>query len=337
MIHRLLLAFLCGVAFALPAQAQQAQLLQDPQWRSWYATGRHADLERAALARLAQQPGDAPAVAALALTAEEFGDARRLQQALDAANACIASKPEAAPCHFARGSVLGLQAVQGGGLTAVRLAGDVRAALAKALELDPQFFEARHGLVQFYLAVPSIAGGSVEKARELAAGALPRQPEQAKLLRAMVALKEDRLADAERELASIRAGDDISLLHDQRELKAQLANSHFRAKRLAQARALYESLQREAPALAMPVYGLARVATDEGRLDDAIRLFERARTLDGARRLPVDHRLGQALIAKGDKAQAKLVLERFVASAKERWVNPRNIDDAKKLLAELAQ
>lgn len=333
MIHRLLFALLFSAAVTSSAQAQ---LLQDPQWRSWYAAGRHAELERAALARLAQQPGDAQAAAALAVTAGEFGDARRLQQALDAANACIASQPEAAPCHFARGSVLGVQAVQGGGLTAVRLAGEVRSALAKALELDPQLFEARHGLVQFYLAVPSIAGGSVDKARELAAGALPRQPEQAKLLRAMVALREDRLADAERELNAVQPGDDTGLRNDARELRAQLGNAHFRAKRFAQARAVFEALQREVPRHAVPVYGLGRVAHDEGRFEDAVRLFERARTLDGAARLPIDHRLGQSLIAKGDKLQARSVLERFIASAKERWVNPRNIDDAKKLLAELA-
>lgn len=318
------------------ANAAQAQVLKDPQWRAWFDSGRHAELDRAAKARVAQQPGDGEAVAALAISAAEFGDARRLQQALDAANACVALQPQAAPCHYARGTVLGVQAVQGGALTAARLAGDVRMAYTQAVEIDPLLYEARQALVQFYLAVPSMAGGSVAKARELAGAAQARQPEHAKLLRAMVALKEERLADVERELASIQAGDDVSLRNDVRELKAQLGNTHFRAKRLAQARTVFEALQRDVPRHAVPVYGLARVASDEGRLDEAIRLFERARTLDGALRLPIDHRLGQALIAKGDKVQARLVLERFIASAKERWVNPRNIDDAKKLLAEIA-
>lgn len=277
---------------ALLTIAAHADVLREPQWRAWFDAGRLGEVERAALARLAEQPGDPQAVAALALTAAELADPRRLQRALEAANACIATQPSAAPCHNARGQVLGLQALQGGGLTALRLAGDVRAAHARAVELDPMFYEARQALVQFYLAVPVWAGGSVEKARELAAAAQARQPEQAKLLRAMVALKEKRLADVERELAAIRPGDDASLRDDMRELKAQLANTQFRAGQLAQAKAVYEALAREVPGHALPLYGLARVASDEGRLDDAIGLFERARTLHGAALLPIDHRLG---------------------------------------------
>lgn len=73
--------------------------------------------------------------------------------------------------------------------------------------------------------------------------------------------------------------------------------------------------------------------TEQGQPDEAIKAFERARTLEGAERLPIDHRLGQALIAKGDKAGAKAALERFVQNKR---ANPRNIEDARKLLAGLA-
>ena len=332
-MHRL--ARLAMLIATLGTTAARADVLREPQWRAWFDAGKLGEVERASLARLSQRPGDPQAVAALSLTAAELAEPHRLQRALEAANACIATQPSAALCHNARGQILGLQALQGGGLTALRLAGDVRAAHARALELDPMFYEARQALVQFYLAVPAIAGGSVEKARELALAAQTRQPEQAKLLRAMVALKEERLAEVERELAAIRPGDDASLRDDVRKLRAQLANTHFRAGQLGQAKAVYEALAREVPGHALPLYGLARVASGEGQLDEAIGLLERARMLHGAALLPIDHRLGQALLSKGEKAKARQVLERFIASAKERWVNPRNIDDARKLLASI--
>lgn len=314
----------------------QAQALKDAQWRQWFDHGRVSELERAAKARHAQQPGDADAVVALALTAAEFGDGKRLQSALEAAQQCTERQPQQAHCYYALGTALGTQALQAGALGGMRLASKVKDAFAKAVELDPLLYEARQALTQFYLAVPGIAGGSVDKARELAAAAQTRQPEHAKVLRALVALREERLADAERELAGVKPGDDISLRSDLRQVWAQIGYGHFRAKRFGQAKAVFEGLVREHPSQAIGVYGLARIATDQGQHDEAIRLFERARTLEGAQRLPIDHRLGQALIAKGDKAKAREVLERFIASDTERRVNPRNLEDAKKLLSELS-
>jgi predicted negative regulator of RcsB-dependent stress response len=104
-------------------------------------------------------------------------------------------------------------------------------------------------------------------------------------------------------------------------------------KNLPKARGIFEALQRDYPTHAAGPYGLGRVLLEQGQPDDAVKALERARTLDGADRLPIDHRLGQALIAKGDKAGARAALERFVQNKR---ANPRNLDDARKLLAGLA-
>ncbi len=75
-----------------------------------------------------------------------------------------------------------------------------------------------------------------------------------------------------------------------------------------------------------------RVHTKMGQADEAIRNFERAKTMAGADAYPIEHRLGDAYLAKGDKAQAKAAYERFIANKR---ANQANLDDARKSLAKL--
>ncbi|MBI3370071.1 MAG: tetratricopeptide repeat protein [Burkholderiales bacterium] len=323
---------LFALTTALPAQAR---LLENPQWRAMLDGGKFADLERAAKARLAREPVDGDIAVALMLSAIDANDGQRIDAAADLAQQCADRLPQSARCQYALGTSLGVQALRSGLLRAMRSAGRIHDALLRAVELDPLFYEARGALQQFYLAAPGIAGGSADKARELARAADPRQPEHAKLLRATVALHDKRVADAERELAGLRPGDDTSLQGDLRQAWMAVGARHLEDKHPAQARAAFETVQRDFPAHALGPYGSSRVALDQGQWDDAIRLLERARGMDGADRLPIDHRLGQAYAGKGDKAQARAAWERFIAGAKDGRTNPRNLDDAKKRLAEL--
>jgi tetratricopeptide (TPR) repeat protein len=225
-----------------------------------------------------------------------------------------------------------VQAVNGGMLKAMTLTGRIHDAFAKAVELDPLYFDARDGLVQFYLLAPGIAGGSVSKAREVAAAAQARQPEHAKLLRARIAMREERWAEAERELASVQAGADAALRSAVREAWGQVGAVYLHNAQPAKARPVFERLQREYAAYALGFYGMGRLLLDAGSLDEAIAALERARGLTGAVRLPIDYRLGLAWLQKGDKARAKSLLERFVSAGKG---HPNNLGDAKKRLAEL--
>ncbi|MED5618766.1 tetratricopeptide repeat protein [Ideonella sp. BN130291] len=326
-LRRAAVALTCAWA----AQAG-AQSLADPQWNALLEADRSAELQKLAQARLQAQPDDPQATLALALLAMGANDPQRVEGALVLADKCLQRQPAAAVCHFATGSLLGVQAVTGGMLKAMTLTGRIRDAFAKAVELDPLYFNARDGLVQFYLLAPGIAGGSVSKAREVAAGAQARQPEHAKLLRARIAMKEEQWAEAERELASVRVGADTSLASDVRDAWGQLGSIYLHNAQPAKARPVFERLQREYAAHALGFYGLARVLGETGAHDEAIAQLERARTLQGADRLPVDYRLALAWLQKGDKARAKPLLERFVSQGKG---HPNNLGDAKKRLAEL--
>ena len=315
------------------ASAAQANLLTDPQWQAWLDNGKTSELARAAEAKLNAQPDDTQSAVALALIALEDAEPQRLDAALKPMQACADRQPAQAVCFYALGSVQGLQAMSGGMMTAIRLSGQIKNNLTRAVELDPLLYEARSALIQFYLMAPGVAGGSLAKARELATAAQPRQPEHAKLLRATIAAQDKQWPEMERELLSIRPGDDKRLQGETRQAWGQLGASYLSDKQFPKARAIFEQLMRDAPMQALGPYGLARVMTETAQPDEAIKLLERARSLEGGDKLPIDHRLGIALLAKGDKPQAKAVLERFVASKK---ANPRNLDDAKKRLAELS-
>ena len=319
---------LLPLVLALVAGAAQADLLKDPQWQSWLDAGKTADLVRAAKAK----GDDDQAAIALAMAAVDDNDGARLEAAIPALQVCVDKRPQAA-CAYALGRVYGQQAMTASVFKMPGLATKTKEQFVKAVELDPQLFEARSGLAQFYLMAPGFAGGSTAKAKELAAEVQPRQPEQAKLLRALLAMNDKDWAGAERELASVKTGDDHTLARELRGNWSRLGFEFMEQKNLPKARGVFEALQRDYPAHAAGPYGLGRVLTEQGQPDEAIKAFERARGLEGAERLPIDHRLGQALIAKGDKAAAKVALERFVQNKR---ANPRNVEDARKLLAGLA-
>lgn len=323
---------LIPVALALWAGAASADVLKDPQWQAWLDAGKSADLARAAQARAKSQPDDDQAAVALALAAVDDNDANRLEASLPALQACADKRPQAI-CSYALGRVYGQQAMSASVFKMPGLAAKTKEQFVRAVELDPLLYEARSGLTQFYLIAPGFAGGSAAKARELAEQAQARQPEQAKLLRALLAMNDKDWAGAERELSSVKAGDDHTVARELRGNWSRLGLELMEQKNLPKARGIFEALQRDYPGHAAGPYGLGRVQTEMGQAEEAVKSLERARGLEGADRLPIDHRLGQALLAKGDKAGARAALERFVQNKR---ANPRNVEDARKLLSTLA-
>ena len=309
----------------------QAQTLKDAQWQRWLDANKYAELERAAQERLKSQPDDGQALSALALAVVEAGQNGKLDGVIPGLQTCIDKNPQAV-CHYALGRVYGQQAMTASVFKLPGLASNTKEQFIKAVELDPLMFDARNGLTQFYLLAPSIAGGSVSKAREVAAEAQAKQPEHARILRFHIAASERDWTAAEKELSAVKPGDDKGLQNELRDAWSRLGTAHIEGKNFAKARQIFEALQRDYPSQAIGPYGLGRVLTAMEQPEEAIKALERARTLEGGDRLPVDHRLGLALLAKGDKPAARVALERFVAN---KPANPRNLDDAKKKLAEI--
>lgn len=319
-------------AALLSSGLAQAALFKDSALQRALEAGQDEELQTLARARLKADANDAQGLAAVALLSMQDADAGRLDAQVKILEQCVERQPREMVCHLVLGQVLGTQAMTGGMMKAMTLTGRIKGAFAKAVELEPQSYEARDALQQFYLMAPGIAGGSTSKARALVDDIRETQPEQARLLRARLLHNDGDTAGAERELKAFKAGKDSSLNKAWIQAWAGLGLSYLQDKQPAKARAWLEQLAKEQPQAALGPFGLARVAASEQRWDDAVRGFEQARGLEGANQLPIDYRLGLMLQAKGDKAQAKAALERYLAG---KSTSRRLAEDARKRLADL--
>ena len=326
--HRI--ALLAGV-FSLTMGAAQAQF-KDAQLQSVLESGKVLDLERLAQSRLATKADDAEAIAALGLAAMNLGEEKKIDAAVARLEQCTGKQAPSALCHYVLGSLAGMQAMNASVFRMPSLAGKSRDNLKKAVELDPQLYEARESLLQYYLLAPGIVGGGADKAQALIAESDKLNAEHARLLRAKQASAEKQWAVAERELGAIKVGQDADLRKTLRKSWSQLGAAQMAAKQVEGARGVFERVQRDFPEHAAGAYGLARVLTELNKPDEAVALLERARGLEGGASYPIDYRLGLAWLAKGDKAQAKAALQRYVA---DKSANARNLEDARKRLAEL--
>ena len=98
--------------------------------------------------------------------AMEKGEFEKASAVLEKA---VAATPKNADAHYLLGGAYGRQAQGAGILKQASLARKAKAALERAVELDPNHVEAREALVDYYTIAPGIMGGSNEKAREQAA------------------------------------------------------------------------------------------------------------------------------------------------------------------------
>ncbi|MEP6506168.1 MAG: tetratricopeptide repeat protein [Betaproteobacteria bacterium] len=325
------LAVACTVAPAV----SHADVLKDPQWQALADARRFVELEQAAFARISAKGDDADAWQAYTqglLGQAGSGASARRDAGLANLQACVKATPKIAACHYGVGAVTGVQVMTLGMMKAAFGIGQVRDEFIKALEIDPALDPARSGLVQFYLMVPGLAGGSVSKARDVAQAAVARQPEYAKLLNAAIAQYDDRSVEAERLLGTVQVGGDASLAEELRGQWVALGFGYLEAKQPAKARAAFERVVKDKADLVEGQYGLARALCDQQQWDAAIAALQLAARLPGHDALPVDYRLGVAYQGKGDAAQAKAAYARYLASANP---NPRNVDDARKRLADL--
>lgn len=109
------------------------------------------------------------------------------QAIIDARGAIIAD-PEAAEPRVALARVLAEQ-IQSKPATAPTYAGEMLGVLKEALELDPSYPETYEMLIGYYIHAPAIAGGSKEKAAELAAKLAELAPERAASMQQMIAAR----------------------------------------------------------------------------------------------------------------------------------------------------
>ena len=99
------------------------------------------------------------------LEAQEYlGDIANFQkewdEAIDYYEELVDENPDNAMYNFKLGGAMGMKAYYGSKFQAALLINDVKKYLKKAAELDPEHKEARRALVELYMQLPGIIGGS---------------------------------------------------------------------------------------------------------------------------------------------------------------------------------
>ncbi|MDG5492499.1 lipopolysaccharide assembly protein LapB [Psychroserpens sp. SPM9] len=103
---------------------------------------------------------------------ELFGDAyghqKKWDEAIDQYKKLVERKPNNANYHYKYGGALGMKALSVSKLKALGIIGDVKEAFLKAAELDPKHIDTRWALVELYMQLPGIVGGSKRKSLKYA-------------------------------------------------------------------------------------------------------------------------------------------------------------------------
>ena len=137
-----------------------------------------------------------------AKTREYLGDiagyTKKYDQAIEIFKDLVAEDPANANYHFKLGGTLGMKALEISKIRALSYISEIKFHLGEAARLDPKHIETRWALVEFYIQLPGIIGGSEDKAITFAKqlGAISKV--DGYLAQGYIAEYTDRLNDAER-------------------------------------------------------------------------------------------------------------------------------------------
>lgn len=99
---------------------------------------------------------------AIELLGDAYGHQLLWDEAIEAYKKLVDADDTHANYHYKYGGSLGMKALQNK-LKAIGLIGDIKKSFTKAAELDPQHIDARWALVELYIQLPGIFGGSKKK------------------------------------------------------------------------------------------------------------------------------------------------------------------------------
>lgn len=107
-------------------------------------------------------------IEAIELLGDSYGQQKKWDDAIKSYKGLVDSIPKNANYHYKYGGVLGMKARSISKLQAVNIIGDVKEAFLKAAELDSNHIDARWALVELYMQLPGIIGGSKNKSLKYA-------------------------------------------------------------------------------------------------------------------------------------------------------------------------
>lgn len=138
-------------------------------------------------------------------TIEYLGDIEGKSQSWDKAMFYFGKlkslKPKEANYYYKFGGCLGMKAKECNKFKALGMIGDIKASFEKAIELNPNHIEARWALIELYLQLPGIVGGSERKAQKYSNELMKISPIDGYLSKGHIAEYFERYKEAEKNYA----------------------------------------------------------------------------------------------------------------------------------------
>lgn len=134
---------------------------------------------------------------------EYLGDIEGMNKSWDNAMAYFEKlkklSPSNANYYYKYGGCLGMKAKDSNKFKALGMIGDIQSSFEKAIQLNPNHIEARWALIELYLQLPGIVGGSERKAQKYANELLRISPVDGYLAKGHIAEYFNRYKDAEKQ------------------------------------------------------------------------------------------------------------------------------------------
>ncbi|MBP6374617.1 MAG: hypothetical protein KA325_09420 [Flavobacterium sp.] len=145
-------------------------------------------------------------------------------------------KPAEANYHYKYGGCLGMKAKESNKFKALGMIDDIKASFEKAIQLNANHIEARWALIELYLELPGIVGGSERKAQKYASELFKISPVDGYLSKGRIAEYFERYTEAERNYArAIAVGGSKTTYQKLANLYKNKMNQPEKAKLLMQA------------------------------------------------------------------------------------------------------
>ncbi len=155
---------------------------------------KYVESERILHNYLQQQPTDK---AAKELYGDALGFQEKWDETIQVYKELMLSDTRNANYFYKYGGAMGMKALAVNKLKAMGMVKDIRNAFTRAAELDPKHIDARWALVEFYMQLPGIIGGSEKKARYYAGELKTLSPVDGYLALGYIAEYNDDFKEAE--------------------------------------------------------------------------------------------------------------------------------------------
>ncbi len=231
---------------------------------------------------------------------------KKYDDAADFFEEAIEANDKVADYHSWLGNTYGAMAQNANIFKQTILAPKMKKEWELAVALDAKNLEARTSLIQYYLQAPSLAGGSVEKAKEVANQIIKIKPAEGHRQLGNVLLYEKKTVEAEKEFQEMAKADPMYI--------SALANFYTSQKKYEQAFSLFEEALKKNADDMTAVYQLGRTSALSGlkldRGEDCLKRYLLYKpkinepSLAGA-----NMRLAQINEKRGNKTEAKKLFE----------------------------